>query len=107
MSNSKKKQNKMIKQHVKDWARERGLFSSENAVKQLVKLVEEVGELSGAVLKGRIADQVDAIGDIQVVLIILSEQLGIDYDDALVQAYETIKHRTGKTVDGVFVKDGD
>lgn len=94
-----------MKQQVKEWARERGLLNPENAVKQVAKLTEEVGELAGSVLKNRKQDQIDAIGDVQVVLIILSEQLGIDYEEALATAYETIKHRTGKTVGGVFVKD--
>jgi hypothetical protein len=48
---------------------------------------------------------IDAIGDIQVVLIILSKQLDIDYNGALEVAYYQIKDRKGKTENGVFIKD--
>lgn len=94
-----------IKESILEWAKERQLINPDNAYKQTIKLSEEVGELSGAILKGKQDEVVDAIGDIQVVLIILSEQLGISYDDALKSAYETIKNRTGKTINGTFIKD--
>ena len=87
------------------WAEQRDLLKHENAPKQFMKLVEEVGELSNAMLKNNISEQIDAIGDIQVVLIILSEQLGINYDEALKSAYNVIKERTGKTINGTFIKD--
>jgi NTP pyrophosphatase (non-canonical NTP hydrolase) len=94
-----------LKELIIEWANQRGLLKPENASKQLLKLSEEVGELSGAYLKNKVDEQIDAIGDIQVVLIILCEQLGINYDDALKSAYEVIKNRTGKTVNGSFIKD--
>jgi NTP pyrophosphatase (non-canonical NTP hydrolase) len=71
----------------------------------MLKLTEEVGELAGAIAKNNKVDQIDAIGDIQVVLIILSEQLGINYKEALESAYNVIKERKGKTVNGIFIKD--
>ena len=71
---------------ILEWAKERGILIPDNATKQMLKLTEEVGELAGAVAKGNNIDQIDAIGDIQVVLIILSEQLGIDYKGALAHA---------------------
>lgn len=87
------------------WAESRELLKAENAKAQTIKLMEEVGELCGAILKNKPSEQIDAIGDIQVVLIILAKQLGIDYDAALESAYDTIKSRTGKTVGGSFIKD--
>ena len=90
---------------VLEWAKERGILIPENATKQMLKLTEEVGELAGAIAKNNKTDQIDAIGDIQVVLIILSEQLGINYKEALKSAYNVIKNRTGKTVNGIFIKD--
>jgi len=42
-----------------------------------------------------------------VVLIILAEQLGIDYEGSLSSAYHQIKNRTGKTINGTFVKDAN
>ena len=90
---------------VLKWADERGLLKAENAPRQMLKLIEEVGELSGAMAKNKQGDIVDAIGDIQVVLIILSKQLGYDYEQCLVDAYNVIKERKGKLINGVFVKD--
>jgi NTP pyrophosphatase (non-canonical NTP hydrolase) len=87
------------------WAKERGILIPDNATKQMLKLTEEVGELAGAIAKNNKADQIDAIGDIQVVLIILSEQLGINYKEALESAYNVIKERKGKTINGIFIKD--
>ena len=81
---------------VLKWADERGLLKAENA---------QVGELAGAMAKNKQGDIVDAIGDIQVVLIILSKQLGYDYEQCLVDAYNVIKERKGKLINGVFVKD--
>jgi NTP pyrophosphatase (non-canonical NTP hydrolase) len=95
----------MDKKDILKWAESRDLLKPENAKSQTIKLMEEVGELSSAILKGKPTEQIDAIGDIQVVLIILAKQLGIDYDAALESAYDTIKGRTGKTVGGSFIKD--
>ena len=90
---------------VLEWAEERGILIPNNSTKQMLKLTEEVGELAGAIAKNNKIDQIDAIGDIQVVLIILSEQLGINYKEALESAYNVIKNRKGKTINGVFIKE--
>jgi NTP pyrophosphatase (non-canonical NTP hydrolase) len=95
----------MDKKDILKWAEQRELLKPENAKAQTIKLMEEVGELCGAILKGKPTEQIDAIGDIQIVLIILAKQLGIDYDAAIESAYDTIKARTGKTVGGSFIKD--
>lgn len=94
-----------LNQKVLEWAEPKGLLKSENVSKQLLKLVEEVGELSGAYLKNKPEEIKDAIGDIQVVLIILSAQLGLNYEECLESAYNVIKNRTGKTVNGTFIKN--
>ena len=94
-----------IHNEILQWAKDKDILNPETYEKQMLKLTEEVGELAGAIAKGNNIDQIDAIGDIQVVLIILSEQLGIDYKGALAHAYDQIKFRTGKTINGVFIKD--
>jgi NTP pyrophosphatase (non-canonical NTP hydrolase) len=63
-----------------EWAKERNLIHVDNAPKQKLKLIEELGELSSAILKNDITEQKDAIGDCFVVLVILSEQLEKSYD---------------------------
>ena len=95
----------MNNQLIINWAEKRGLLSPENKLAQLAKLTEETGELAAAILKDNKEAQIDAIGDIQVVLIILSEQLGLDYNKCLKTAYNEIKDRKGKmSADGSFVK---
>jgi len=64
-----------------------------------------VGELSNAMLKDNKSEQIDALGDINVVLIILAEQLGFDLDTCLQCAYNEIKDRKGQTLNGTFIKD--
>jgi len=90
---------------ILEWAEQRNLLQEENQTKQFIKLTEEVGELANAILKQNKLEQIDAIGDIQVVLIILCAQLGLNYENCLNSAYQVIKNRTGKTVNGTFIKD--
>lgn len=61
------------------WADEKGLICKESVVPQFKKLFEEVGELVSAVTKQNRKEEIDAFGDIQVVLIIFCEQFGLDY----------------------------
>lgn len=96
---------RLIERKVIEWANERGLIKEENAPKQFIKLTEEVGELASALLKKDPYETIDAIGDIQVVLIILCEQLGINMSDCLNSAYEEIKNRKGVLKDGTFIKE--
>ena len=58
-----------------EWANDKDLLKLENAPKQRLKLLEEVGETAGAILKNKTSEIKDGIGDIFVVLVILAEQL--------------------------------
>ena len=58
-----------------EWANDKDLLKFENAPKQRLKLLEEVGETAAAILKNNHEGVKDGIGDIFVVLVILSEQL--------------------------------
>ena len=89
------------------WAKAKGITNPNNVFKQALKLTSEVGELSDAIIKQDLPETVDAIGDIQVVLIILCNQLGLDMNDCLESAYNVIKDRTGVTKNGVFIKKED
>ena len=60
---------------ISNWAKEKDLLKFENAPKQRLKLLEEVGEAAGAILNNKTDDIKDGIGDIFVVLVILSDQL--------------------------------
>jgi NTP pyrophosphatase (non-canonical NTP hydrolase) len=93
--------------NVSGWAREKGLLDKENATKQLLKVMEEVGETASAVLKGDHAKVIDGIGDSFVTLIVLSKQLGLEPLYCLEVAWNEIKDRKGKMVDGTFVKESN
>jgi len=71
----------------------------------MLKVMEEVGETAGALAKNNTAELKDGIGDSFVTLIILAKQCGFSAEECLQAAYDVIKNRTGKTVNGVFVKD--
>lgn len=91
---------------IKDWAVKRNLHNQDPRI-QLAKLMEESGELAQAILKGRNAAQIDTIGDIVVVLIVISQQLGLHFESCVLTAYNEIKDRKGKMINGTFVKEDD
>jgi NTP pyrophosphatase (non-canonical NTP hydrolase) len=90
---------------VLEWANERDLIYPGNPQAQMCKVVEEVGELAAAILKNRRDDIRDAIGDVMVTICILAKQLDVDELQCFEDAYNVIKKRKGKTIDGTFVKD--
>lgn len=92
---------------VLDWAVIHGITEKGTVYGQLTKLKEEYDELVEAINEDDADEIADAIGDMQVVLIILSEMLGMSSQDCLDKAYKVISKRTGKMVGGVFVKDSD
>jgi len=92
-------------QLIRDWAGERGLYSKGDTKTQFCKLMEEAGELGRAVLKNDQAEFEDAIGDMVVVLTNLAHLGGTTIEDCIDSAYKVISKRTGKMVNGTFVKD--
>ena len=92
-------------ERVHQWAIDRNLVGGSTPKDQISKLEEEVDELTEAIYAGNTAEIVDAIGDIQVVLGVMCAQMGLDIDACREAAWSEIKDRTGKMVDGVFVKD--
>lgn len=94
-----------MEKKIIQWADERGLLTNPNTFNQLAKLMEEVSELASAMANNNEEEIKDAIGDIQVVLTILSKQLNVSMSEALESAYNVIKERKGKTINGLFIKD--
>ena len=91
---------------IEQWAIDRGLHTADPS-KQMLKLMEEVGELAEGLAKDNPDAVKDAIGDAYVVLTILSMQLGMDIRQCVKIAYDEIKDRKGRMVNGVFVKESD
>jgi len=90
---------------IRAWAKERGLYEAGDSKTQFAKLVEEVGELARGILKKDQPEIKDAIGDLIVVLTNLAHLEGFTVEDCIDSAYEVISERTGKMVNGTFVKD--
>lgn len=97
----------LLAHRVEQWAKERGLDNPDNSTAQALKLFEEAGELAQAHLKEREQDGKDAVGDILVVLTIYCQQKGWSIAECFELAYNEIKNRKGKMVNGSFVKEGD
>ena len=91
---------------IEEWARERGLDTA-NPDKQMLKLGEEYGELCQGLAKDRPEQVKDSIGDMYVVLTILSLQLGLNIEDCVMHSYSEIKDRKGQLVNGVYIKEAD
>ena len=116
-----------LQEKVLEWADDKDLLHEANADKQFMKFIEEVFEfkfemensknyedvcehlkIAGTFAKNRNRrDMMLEMGDIFVTLIILCEQIGIDPMECLSMAYEKISKRTGKTINGVFIKEED
>ena len=90
---------------IRMWADERGLYENGDPKTQALKLVEEVGETCRAILKEDRAEAIDGIGDCVVVLTNLAELHGTSIEDCIEKAYNEIKNRKGKMVNGTYKKD--
>ena len=98
---------------VIDWGCERNIIprgevTYNPAATQTLKLGSEFGELCDNIAKGRYDRAHDDIGDMVVVLIMISQIIGTDLETCLDTAWNDIKDRTGYLNEhGVFIKAGD
>ena len=92
-------------QLIRDWADSRGLYDKGDTKTQYCKLIEEAGELGRAILKDNQAEFVDAIGDMVVVLTNMAMLGGTSIETCIDAAYNEIKNRKGKMLNGTFVKN--
>lgn len=92
---------------IRQWGEDRNLIKGTTAEKQCLKTMEELGELSSAILKNDMDGIIDGIGDTVVTLTLIAAQYGIKIEDCIDAAYDEIKDRKGKMINGAFVKEGD
>ena len=90
---------------IREWAKDKGIYEKGNTKTQCLKLYEEAGELSKAILNNDTAEFIDAIGDCVVVLTNLAELGGVRIEDCIDEAYNVISKRKGKMINGTFVKN--
>lgn len=96
---------------INEWADKRNLKQADPKI-QWMRVTEEVGEIRDVLLKPTKftepqAALKDAIGDTLVMIIVLAHQLDLDVTECLSIAYEEIKNRKGKMINGTFVKEED
>ena len=164
---------KTLQTNIEQWAVDRNLHTGDPS-RQVLKLIEEQGELAAAITRDNHEEMADAIGDVTVVALVMAKQLNvsvdlwtaferstkyhnkeldkraavaclvgniahlvsiinhrqvfqlyhfienvittvadvadaldIDYVSAVQSAYDTIKDRKGKLVNGVFIKEDE
>jgi len=112
---------------VIEWGESKGILDSSTPIRQLDKTQEELDETRAALKKLNdldrqpnlmealgippenkediLAEVKDGIGDMLVTIVLLAKMVDLDTTDCLNAAYDVIKQRTGKMVDGQFVKD--
>ena len=108
-----------LRKKVIAWGEGKNLIHQEIAEKQFLKFIEEVFEFktesdlknykwdAGIAYADVTEPMALEMGDIFVTLIILCEQIGLNPIKCLAMAYEKIKDRKGKTINGVFIKEED
>jgi NTP pyrophosphatase (non-canonical NTP hydrolase) len=94
----------LIKQ-VEEWAEAKGILAHATTLRQSEKTLEETNELICAILNEDSAEIKDAIGDIMVTIIIQAKMQGLTIEECLQSAYDVISKRTGKMMNGQFIKD--
>lgn len=94
-----------LEQNIGSWHHERNLIHGSTDKDQYLKLIQEAGELSDNICKGNSVQ--DDIGDMIVVLINIAERNRLSLLDCMRMAWDDIKDRKGKMVDGVFIKEAD
>ena len=90
---------------IQNWAWDRNLIDGSTHNAQMLKLMEEVGELAGGVCKDKADVIKDSIGDVFVVLTIIAAKMGWSIEECVQAAYAEIKDRKGRMIQGVFVKE--
>lgn len=88
---------------VIQWAKDRNLIEGSDPKTQMLKCISECGELADNIIKEN--DVRDDIGDVLVTLIIIAEQYGLTLDECLEVAWNDIRDRKGKMVNGCYIKE--
>lgn len=90
---------------IRQWGYDRNIINGATPKDQLIKLMEECGELAKNMARDK--EVADDIGDIVVVLTLLAAQYGLPIEHCISLAFNEIKDRKGRLVNGIYVKEGD
>ena len=95
-----------LTEKIQEWIEARNLQTATSST-QAVKLAEEFGELASGISKNKKDIIKDSIGDMYVVMTVIAMIEDVDISECIALAYDEIKDRKGKLIDGVFVKESD
>ena len=87
---------------IMKWHEDRNLIEGSTDKDQVLKLQQELGELSDSVCKQK--DMKDDLGDMMVIMLNIMRRNNLTMEECLETAYIDIKDRKGKMIDGIFVK---
>jgi NTP pyrophosphatase (non-canonical NTP hydrolase) len=88
------------------WSEARKIIPNSTAQAQLLKAVEEMGELAAATIRNNRPGIEDSIGDVMVCLVNYCALQDINLVTCIEKAYTEIKDRKGTLMpNGVFVKE--
>lgn len=90
---------------IANWGHARNIIHGSTPKAQVIKTLEECVELIAAIHHNNTDEIADAMGDIIVTLVMISEQTEIPIIEAVIRAYEEIKDRKGTMRDGIFYKE--
>lgn len=105
-----------LKQKIVQWGEDRNIFEFSTPIKQLHKTQEELNETMQALVQfadakndkakqDALEEVIDGIGDMGVTLLMLCHKMDVDFVECLASAYDVIKDRKGKMINGLFVKE--
>ena len=95
---------KELEQKLEAWAKSKGLIFEGNELVQFKKTLEEVEEVRVELESGNVEKLKLEIGDVCVTLKNICAIKGFTLESAIEAAYEKIKDRKGKTINGNFIK---
>ena len=109
IDNITQKQKKMnyreLENEVIKWADNKGILSNGTPESQANKTIEEALEIYQAIKVNDKAEIIDGLGDVLVTIIIQAKLQNVDLLECLQTALNVITKRTGKMVNGEFIKD--
>jgi NTP pyrophosphatase (non-canonical NTP hydrolase) len=91
--------------NVEEWAADKGILEHATTLRQAEKTLEECQELICAILNEDREEIKLELGDVLVTLIIQAKMQNITIEECLQGAYDVISKRTGKMINGQFIKD--
>ena len=95
-----------IEMKVIQWGEARQIVQNSNPRAQVIKTLEEVGELIQAIADNDRQAMIDAYGDILVTLVMGCATADLDLVTCFNHAYEQIKDRKGHlSPEGIFIKE--